>query len=270
MIRYLFLMCVVFTQSWECIAQTQIYFHKPNYKCIINYEGGQDALDVYLTEKELIKSYPEKVSITEELETGVEIKRYLSDKNLVIKPNIQLWDVYKNKITLIQSIMKRFQTLNQWRIKKYELVFIDVDEANAFTSGGVIFITKGLMNLVESPSQWAFIIAHEMGHNELKHIHYLLKRQKGFGGLGSILLAAQQTFMPSFNQFEEWEADVFACDVLKFAKYNLNDAIEFFNLLNEKDNNHNEEDEFLRKILSSHPLHEERYECLKKHIGEMR
>lgn len=259
------LLGLIFLATLCSLGQNKITFHQPDYSCIITPEG-KDALDIYLTEKELIRSYPEKVTLSDEKQRGLNLKKKLLNEGLVIQQDQSFWTSYKNQLLAIQDIMNKLKLLNKWRFYNYELVYLNTEVENAFTLGGIIFITKGLLDLVKSKNQWAFILAHEMGHNELYHINYTLKREKGFGGLGAVFLAVQQTLLPSFNQFEEWEADVFACDVLNAAGYNLMDAIAFFDVLHKKERKSENEDEFLKKILSSHPLHKERLECLKKHI----
>ncbi len=49
---------------------------------------------------------------------------------------------------------------------QYTVVLLDDSEANAFTiPGSYIYVTKGLLDAVESEAQLAGIIAHEMAHN---------------------------------------------------------------------------------------------------------
>lgn len=53
----------------------------------------------------------------------------------------------------------------------YHVEFLDDDEVNIFGGpGGYIYITRGMMNFVESESELAGIIAHEIGH--ISHHEY--------------------------------------------------------------------------------------------------
>ena len=52
----------------------------------------------------------------------------------------------------------------------YHVKLLDTDEKNAFaTSGGHIFVTRGLVSCAESEDALAAILAHEMSHVQLKH-----------------------------------------------------------------------------------------------------
>ncbi|MDR1443744.1 MAG: M48 family metalloprotease [Treponema sp.] len=52
----------------------------------------------------------------------------------------------------------------------YHLAILDSPEVNAFaTSGGHIFITRGLISCADSEDALAAIIAHEIGHIQLQH-----------------------------------------------------------------------------------------------------
>ena len=52
----------------------------------------------------------------------------------------------------------------------YRLAILDSNEINAFaTSGGHIFVTRGLINAAKSEDALAGVIAHEIAHIQLKH-----------------------------------------------------------------------------------------------------
>ena len=52
----------------------------------------------------------------------------------------------------------------------YHLAILDTDEINAFaTSGGHIFVTRGLIACADSEDALAGVIAHEIGHIQLQH-----------------------------------------------------------------------------------------------------
>lgn len=81
----------------------------------------------------------------------------------------------------------------------YKFRILDSTEVNAFASpNGYIYITTGLLDIIESDDELAFIIAHEMGHIEKKHsvINY---RQR----LAAMLFSA--LFLASNNNYEDSE-----------------------------------------------------------------
>lgn len=52
----------------------------------------------------------------------------------------------------------------------YSVAILDTDELNAFsTCGGHILVTKGMLETVKTEDQLASVIAHEIGHIQLKH-----------------------------------------------------------------------------------------------------
>lgn len=52
----------------------------------------------------------------------------------------------------------------------YRVAILDSNEINAFaTSGGHIFVTRGLINAARSEDELASVIAHEVAHIQLKH-----------------------------------------------------------------------------------------------------
>ena len=52
----------------------------------------------------------------------------------------------------------------------YHVAILDSNEINAFaTSGGHIFVTRGLINVAKSEDALAGVIAHEISHIQLKH-----------------------------------------------------------------------------------------------------
>ena len=52
----------------------------------------------------------------------------------------------------------------------YNVTILDSSEINAFaTSGGHIFVTRGLLNVVKSEDALASVIAHEVAHIQLRH-----------------------------------------------------------------------------------------------------
>jgi predicted Zn-dependent protease len=54
---------------------------------------------------------------------------------------------------------------------KYRFDLLDTDDVNAFAApGGYIFITRGLLENIQSEAQLAAVLAHEVGHVSGKHV----------------------------------------------------------------------------------------------------
>lgn len=76
---------------------------------------------------------------------------------------------------------------------EYKFRLLDTDEVNAFAApNGYIYVTKGLMKIVESDDELAFVLAHEIGHLEKKHAVIRYKRALGLSIFASILIIGSQ------------------------------------------------------------------------------
>lgn len=61
----------------------------------------------------------------------------------------------------------------------YHVKILDSSEVNAFaTSGGHIFITRGMLNCVKNEDTLAAVIAHELSHIQLKHSSSVIKSSR--------------------------------------------------------------------------------------------
>lgn len=61
----------------------------------------------------------------------------------------------------------------------YQCRILDSNEINAMSiPGGIIYFTKGLLDAVESDSELAGVMAHEMAHNSLYHVKQSMEQDK--------------------------------------------------------------------------------------------
>jgi beta-barrel assembly-enhancing protease len=109
---------------------------------------------------------------------------------------------------------------------QYKIYIIDNSEVNAFTiPGGKIFIYSGLIEKLDSSATLASVVAHEIGHNEKRHLVNRLLTMFGIqllmGGdqvvIGEVI---KQLGALKYARSQEAEADKFALDLLE--KCNLN------------------------------------------------
>lgn len=84
--------------------------------------------------------------------------------------NIQGPFVYHEKARWAQEIVARMKPYLVENKFHYNVYVIQSPEFNAFTiPGGNIYLTTGLLDAVQNPDELAFIIGHELGHNENDH-----------------------------------------------------------------------------------------------------
>ncbi len=74
---------------------------------------------------------------------------------------------------------------------EWEFTLLDSDVINAFAlPGGKVFMSRGLAQRLDSESQLAGVLGHEIGHVTARHANQQISRQSGFkAGLGKLAVA---------------------------------------------------------------------------------
>ncbi|MDR2782427.1 MAG: M48 family metalloprotease [Treponema sp.] len=123
----------------------------------------------------------------------------------------------------------------------YHAAILDTDEINGFsTSGGHIFITRGLLNAADSEDALAAVLAHELAHILLQHSIKSIKNSRFTGALQQVAgIAAESMGLDQLTQIfdesvreavnnaldkgysreQEYEADAEAVSLLAAAGY---------------------------------------------------
>jgi len=157
----------------------------------------------------------------------------------------------------------------------YKLSILKSDEINAFaTLGGYLYITTGLLDFVDSYDELAFIIGHEVAHEDRLHTQRKvtkltlstdlgdMTRMEGFAKIASKI---NKTLAPPFDQIDEYEADKIGFELAKAAGYDVNRFADFFKKLERY-----EKQDLLRKLTSTHPFAEHRKNCIHSYIDNNR
>ena len=143
-----------------------------------------------------------------------------------------------------------------------------LDGPNAFAApGGWIVVTPELLEMVESEPGIAFVLAHELGHHERRHILKRLSRTLLFSAVlsmlsadaGSGLLNSSAKFdQLAFSRSQEREADEYALATVRQIYGRDPRVLEFFEkILAESPGR-------LPAMFSTHPSTEERLESLRE------
>jgi Zn-dependent protease with chaperone function len=171
--------------------------------------------------------------------------------------------------------------LGHWPESPYvfEIAIWDAPEPNAVAlPGGVIAVTSGLLEKVESENELAFVLGHELGHfRNRDHLRglgrgvafSLLLAAVGVGGGGSAVELASlagQFAQRDFGRDQEIEADRFGLALLAAEYGHVSGAAAFFEHLPDLDG---PLDGALASYFSTHPLHQERIEALETAALEM-
>ncbi|MBN1634102.1 MAG: M48 family metallopeptidase [Ignavibacteria bacterium] len=152
----------------------------------------------------------------------------------------------------------------------YKFRVIETDEVNAFSmAGGNIWVTTGLLNTVETDDELAFVIAHEISHEDKKHNMrrvQILFRAKEFGGEEAeyFTMIAQNLATMPFAKYQEFEADEWGAYLMHKAGYDTKGALDFFEKLSKLGSDEGEKD--LGYIFRTHPFTKDRISNLKKYI----
>lgn len=110
----------------------------------------------------------------------------------------------------------------------------------AAAPGGVLFVTSGMLEMVETESELVSVIGHEIGHVELGHCmdmvrFELLSRKLGLAPLGELAdLAVAISLRPGFSKTMEADADRYGFRLLLQHNYNPFGMANAFDRLAEK------------------------------------
>jgi Zn-dependent protease with chaperone function len=151
----------------------------------------------------------------------------------------------------------------------------DSEEANAMAMpGGLIIVTLGLLDQVESENELAFVLGHELGH--FKNRDHL--RALGRGAVLSVFFAvvtgndvagigikAADVTLRSFSRQQETAADEFGMQVVNSEYGHVNESWRLFERWDIKDNALTN----LVTYLSTHPKTGHRIVDMKQYAEEM-
>lgn len=204
-----------------------------------------------------------EVSYEQEEKLGDLMKDMVWDEFAAVKDNAA--DSALREIT--SRLIKALDTTHY----RYEFTIIKNDQINAFTiPGGNIYVFSELMRVAETPEEVAAVLAHEIGHAENRHVVTKLIQELSItaivgiltGGDPSVLTEALTSIIGNtFSRSQEEEADKFALELLEKAGISPKSLARFFERLNEKDLDYDENLE----ILMTHPHNDKRIEQVRRY-----
>jgi len=156
---------------------------------------------------------------------------------------------------------------------EYHFSILDTPVANAFAvPGGYIYVTRGLLAMMNSEAELATVVGHELGHVNARHsirkMSQLMLIQGGLAvgsalsetvadlsGLASIGI---QLLFLKFSRNDERQADQLGVEYSRSGNYNPAEMINFFQTLKAIGDLSNGQS--LPGFLSTHPLYSKRVE----------
>lgn len=157
---------------------------------------------------------------------------------------------------------------------------VDDPTPNAFAlPGGFIFVTRGLLNLMDSEAELASVLGHEIGHVTARHSVTQISRQQlaqfglGLGGVlfpdlapvGQALGAGLQLLFLKHGREAERQADELGFNYARAEGYDVGEMADVFAALQRVGNR--EDRSPLPSWLATHPAPAERIEAVKERIA---
>jgi predicted Zn-dependent protease len=243
----------------------------------LDLNKAKDLLDKGKSVAEAMKpwTYPEERSTGEVLAAKVAASfgGVLPDKN---------WNYYVNLVGRGLALYSKRPDV------KYRFAVLNTDDINAYSCpGGYIFITKGLLKLMDNEAQLAGVLAHEIAHASQRHIENAVKQQKLTGiALNEGLNYAQSTgkldaaqadmarklgdaswdvlISKGLSQKDEYEADKLGLETSYAMGYTPEGMISMLQKLSGMEK---EKKGAMKINLSTHPLPSKRVDALNKVIS---
>ena len=137
-----------------------------------------------------------------------------------------------------EELFQALSTTSGLRPLNYRLVFLDIPTPNAVAlPGGVVGVTRWLLNLVKSDEGLAMVLGHELGHHQSRHVLKALGRSilwictVSLIAEGYSIDSAQylvQMFSASHSRDQEYEADRIGFELAKHQFGTAESYLEFF------------------------------------------
>ena len=172
----------------------------------------------------------------------------------------------------------------------YRAKILDTEDVNALSlPGGFIYVTKGLLDIVESDDELAGVLAHEIAHNAHRHaiqslqqsskldqklvlmfLAGLLLQREGVD-LGQVALLGvllKTNALNGYGRKAEMEADRSAVEYLAASKrYNPNGILQFMETLQREEMRRPQVE---LGIFQTHPHTRERIEAIRTALSELK
>lgn len=165
---------------------------------------------------------------------------------------------------------------------EYHFFVLDSPVVNAFAvPGGYVYITRGILALMNSEAELAVVLGHELGHVNARHSIHRMSEQmlfqvglavgsalnKTFANLAGLASTGVQLLFLKFSRDDERQADQLGVEYSRKGGYNPGEMIPFFHSLEELGDLSGGR-QSLPGFLSTHPLTSERIQNTKAMLLE--
>jgi predicted Zn-dependent protease len=160
---------------------------------------------------------------------------------------------------------------------EYHFAILDTPVENAFAApGGYIYITRGLMAMLNSEAELSAVIGHELGHVNARHSARQMTRSilftlgiviaselsKDFRKIAPISFIATQLLFLKYSRSDEYQADALGVEYSIKIGYSAHEMVNFFASLQRL--TESKGGGGIPNFLSTHPLTPRRIERIKE------
>lgn len=189
-----------------------------------------------------------------------------------IRETDSLYPQYQRTEELFQAL----STKSGLRPLNYRLVLLDIPAPNAVAlPGGIVGVTRGLLNLVKSDEGLAMVLGHELGHHQSRHVLKSLGRSllwitaisvftEGYSMDSAQYLV--QMFSASHSRYQEYEADRIGFELAKRQFGTADSYLEFFEKVHA---NYEQGERQWGDLFRSHPYTQDRITRLKSMMKDV-
>jgi len=171
------------------------------------------------------------------------------------------------------DLKKIFKKLVKYANRKdinYNYKIVKTDEVNAYAiAGGYMYVNTGILDFLDNENEMAFVLAHEISHNEKKHcikrVQYAALASSVDPSFGEIVQLAYNMYTTPFSKYDEFEADENGVMLMEKAGYDKSGAVSFFDKLEKLEKEYGiDQRDAVNDFISSHPTAKERREKVLK------
>lgn len=129
---------------------------------------------------------------------------------------------------------------------QYHFAILDTPVENAFAApGGYIYVTRGLLSLLNSEAELAAVLGHELGHVNARHSARQMTRSilvtlgiliagelsEDIRKITPISMIAAQLLFLKYSRSDEYQADALGLEYASKGGYSPREMVRFFNAL---------------------------------------
>ena len=198
-------------------------------------------------------------------------------------PMLSGHDDVKAYLTVMEKDILNSPYIKKRNIYPYNIQIIQDTIINAFcTPGGFVYVYTGLMRFVDNEATLAGVVAHEIAHAEMRHVTQRLTAYYGVSMLLSFILGGNPSLLAEIaaNLFvglaflknsrdDETEADYYSIKYLRSTKWYPGGITFFFDKIKEEQRKKGETPGDLDRMLSTHPLPNDRIQFVNKELGKI-